>query len=73
MKSIFATLFFLTLGFTASANHEVKKDMKVPVTPKTIVIYKNYKTSSAIIYLDKHSKIKKALNFESKAQKAKLA
>ena len=73
MKSILFTIFLLSLGLTASANHDVKKEHKVPTSPKTIVIFKNFNTSSAIIYLDKNSKIKKALNFELKAQKAKLA
>lgn len=73
MKSILITIFFLTLGLTANANHEVKKEIKVATATKTIISFTNFKTSSAIIYLDKHSKIKKALNFELKAHKAKLA
>ncbi len=72
MKTIFTLLFVLTIGVTAQAQ-DTKSDTKVETVEMTIVASTANENSVARLYKFKNSKIKKALSFTTKRNKAKLA
>tara|TARA_R110002050_G_scaffold204522_4_gene340150 strand:- start:64382 stop:64600 length:219 start_codon:yes stop_codon:yes gene_type:complete len=72
MKTIIITIFFLFIGMTTQAQ-DAQKDSKVETTQMTVVTFNSYTTSTARLYKYKNSKIKKELDFRTKANKAKLA
>ncbi|MBD0851054.1 hypothetical protein [Maribacter arenosus] len=72
MKTIFTLLFVLTIGVTAQAQ-DTKSDIKVETVEMTIVTSTVNENSVARLYKFKNSKIKKALSFTTKRNKAKLA
>ncbi|MBD0851576.1 hypothetical protein [Maribacter arenosus] len=72
MKTIFTLLFVLTIGVTAQAQ-DTKSDIKVETVEMTIVASTANENSVARLYKFKNSKIKKALSFTTKRNKAKLA
>jgi len=75
MKAIITFVFFLTITLTASANtNEVKVIDIKNVTVEVVVAKEEVKgTEVARIYKFKNSRIKKALKFTTKANKAKMA
>lgn len=72
MKTILISIFFIFIGVTAQAQ-DAKKEVKVATTNMTIVTFTTYSTSTARLYKFKNSRIKKELDFTTKANKAKLA
>ncbi|MGB5435500.1 MAG: hypothetical protein WBM98_06380 [Maribacter sp.] len=72
MKTIFTLLFVLTIGVTAQAQ-DTKSDVKVETAQMTIVTSNTNGNTVARLYKFKDSKIKKALSFTTKRNKAKLA
>ena len=72
MKTILTILFVLTIGVTAQAQ-DTKSDSKVETVEMTIVTSTTNENSVARLYKFKNSKIKKALSFTTKRNKAKLA
>tara|TARA_R110002051_G_scaffold105833_4_gene178924 strand:+ start:22404 stop:22622 length:219 start_codon:yes stop_codon:yes gene_type:complete len=72
MKTILITIFFILTGISAQAQ-DSKKETKVVTTKLTIVTFSNYNSSTARLYKFKNSRIKKELDFTTKANKAKLA
>ena len=80
MKAIVTIIFIIFFGITAQANNEVK-EVKVETIEMTIVIATETKnevktettTEVARLYKFKNSRIKKALSFTTKRNKAKMA
>ncbi|WP_339838495.1 hypothetical protein [uncultured Maribacter sp.] len=78
MKTIITIIFIIFLGFTAQAQN-VTTDVKVETIEMTVVtetsneLILDAKTEVARLYKSKNSKIKKELNFITKASKAKMA
>jgi len=76
MKTILTLFFVLTIGVTAQAQ-DAKVDVKVDTIQMSIVTATTTTTSTentvARLYKFKNSKIKKALSFSTKRNKAKLA
>ena len=72
MKTILTILFVLTIGVTAQAQ-DTMSDSKVETVEMTIVTSTTNENSVARLYKFKNSKIKKALSFTTKRNKAKLA
>ena len=75
MKAIITFVFFLIVTLTASANtNEVKVIDIKNVAVEVVVVKEEVKgTEVARIYKFKNSRIKKALKFTTKANKAKMA
>ena len=78
MKTIATIIFIIFLGFTAQAQ-TAGTDVKVETIEMTIVTETTYqvnlesKTEVARLYKTKNAKIKKELNFLTKANKPKMA
>ena len=78
MKTIVTIIFIIFLGITAQAQ-TADTDVKVKTFEMTIVTETTYelnlevKTEVARLYKFKNSKIKKELNFSTKANKPKMA
>ncbi|TLP80349.1 hypothetical protein [Maribacter sp. ACAM166] len=78
MKTIATIIFIIFLGITAQAQ-TATSDVNVETIEITIVIESTYelnletKTEVARLYKSKSSKIKRELNFITKANKAKMA
>ncbi len=79
MKAILTLLFVLIIGVTAQAQ-DAPVDVKVETIKTTIVTSTSYenvrlesKTKVARLYKYKNSRIKKALSFTTKRNKAKMA
>ena len=72
MKTILISIFFIFIGVTAQAQN-AKIETKVSTAQMTIVTFSEYTTSTARLYKYKNSKIKKELDFTTKANRAKLA
>jgi len=78
MKTIITIIFIIFLGITAQAQ-TADTDVKVETIEMTIVTKTTYelnleaKTEVARLYKSKDSKIKKELNFITKANKPKMA
>ena len=76
MKAIVTFIFFIFISTTAMAN---TKDVKVVTVTKgvnleiTIVTKEVKNTEVARLYKFKNSRVKKALKFTTKANKAKMA
>lgn len=77
MKTIATIIFIIFLSFTVQAQNEIK-EVKVETIEMTIVTETMYeltleaKTEVARLYKSKNSKIKKELNFITKANKPKM-
>ncbi|WP_282053589.1 hypothetical protein [Maribacter luteus] len=72
MKTILTLLFVLTIGITAQAQ-DVKADVKVETVEKTIMTSASNENTVARLYKFKNSRVKKALSFTTKRNKAKMA
>lgn len=78
MKTIVTIIFIIFLGITAQAQ-TADTDVKAEIVEMTIVTETTYelnlevKTEVARLYKFKNSKIKKELNFSTKANKPKMA
>ncbi|MEH6512424.1 MAG: hypothetical protein V7734_04905 [Maribacter arcticus] len=78
MKTILTIIFIIFLSFTAQAQNATT-DVKVETIEMTIVTETSYelnleaKTEVARLYKSKNSKIKRELNFTTKANKPKMA
>tara|TARA_R110000764_G_scaffold29794_1_gene69625 strand:- start:11 stop:319 length:309 start_codon:yes stop_codon:yes gene_type:complete len=78
MKTILTIILIIFLSFTSQAQN-TSKDVKVETIEMTIVTEITYelnleaKTEVARLYKSKNSKIKKELNFITKANKPKMA
>tara|TARA_R110000764_G_C10830999_1_gene362904 strand:- start:121 stop:357 length:237 start_codon:yes stop_codon:yes gene_type:complete len=78
MKTIVTFIFIIFLGITAQAQ-TADTDVKAEIVEMTIVTKTTYelnleaKTEVARLYKFKNSKIKKELNFSTKANKPKMA
>ena len=78
MKTIITIIFIIFLGITAQAQ-TADTDVKVETIEMTIVTETTFelnleaKTEVARLYKSKDSKIKKELNFITKANKPKMA
>ncbi|WP_300022100.1 hypothetical protein [uncultured Maribacter sp.] len=78
MKTIIATIFIIFLSFTAQAQNNTS-DVKVEtiemgiVTETTFEVKENTSTEVARLYKFKNSRIKRDLNFITKANKPKMA
>ncbi len=71
MKAIITIIFILFIGVAAQAQDA--KEVKVVTVEKTVVIKTAEETKVARLYKFKNSRIKKALSFTTKRNKAKLA
>ncbi len=71
MKAIITIIFILFIGVAAQAQDA--KEVKVVTVEKTVVIKTAGETKVARLYKFKNSRIKKALSFTTKRNKAKLA
>ncbi len=74
MKAIVTIIFIIFFGITAQANNEVK-EVKVETIEMTIVTETTTETATEVarLYKFKNSRIKKALSFTTKKNKAKMA
>lgn len=72
MKTIFTLLFVLTIGVTAQAQ-DTKSNIKVETAQMTIVTASADGNTVARLYKSKDSRVKKALSFTTKRNKAKIA
>jgi tRNA A37 threonylcarbamoyladenosine synthetase subunit TsaC/SUA5/YrdC len=78
MKTILTIIFIIFLSFTAQAQ-KATNEVKVETIEMAVVTETTYelnleaKTEVARLYKSKNSKIKKELNFITKANKAKMA
>ncbi|MDF4221767.1 hypothetical protein PXC01_09230 [Maribacter sp. M208] len=78
MKIIIATIFIIFLSFTAQAQDNTS-DVKVEtiemgiVTETTFEVKENISTEVARLYKFKNSRVKRDLNFITKANKPKMA
>jgi hypothetical protein len=78
MKTILTIIFIIFLSFTAQAQNATN-EVKVETIEMTVVTETTYelnleeKTEVARLYKSKNSKIKKELNFITKANKSKMA
>ncbi len=78
MKTILTIIFIIFLSFTAQAQNATA-DVKVETIEMTIVTETSYelnldtKIEVARLYKSKDSKIKRELNFTTKANKPKMA
>ena len=68
MKTILTLIFVLTIGVTAQA-----QDVKVETVEMSIVTSTTNENTVARLYKFKNSRVKKALSFTTKRNKAKLA
>ncbi len=71
MKAIITIIFILFIGVAAQAQDA--KEVKVVTVEKTVVIKTAEEAKVARLYKFKNSRIKKALSFTTKRNKAKLA
>ncbi len=71
MKAIITIIFILFIGVAAQAQDA--KEVKVVTVEKTVVIKTSEETKVARLYKFKNSRVKKALSFTTKRNKAKLA
>ncbi len=71
MKAIITIIFILFIGVAAQAQDA--KEVKVVTVEKTVVIKTAEETKVARLYKFKNSRVKKALSFTTKRNKAKLA
>ncbi|NND80419.1 MAG: hypothetical protein HKN53_11010 [Maribacter sp.] len=72
MKTILTLLFVLTIGAAAQAQ-DAKVDVKVETIEMSIVNTTTNENTVARLYKFKNSRVKKALSFTTKRNKAKLA
>tara|TARA_R110002051_G_scaffold34256_5_gene76381 strand:- start:98 stop:334 length:237 start_codon:yes stop_codon:yes gene_type:complete len=78
MKTIITIIFIIFLSFTAQSQNTTE-EVKVETIEMTIVTETTYelnletKTEVARLYKSKNSRIKRDLNFVTKANKAKMA
>ncbi|APQ18301.1 hypothetical protein [Maribacter hydrothermalis] len=78
MKTIISIIFIIFLSFTAQAQNTTE-EVKIETIEMTIVTETNYvlnletKTEVARLYKSKNSRIKRDLNFVTKANSAKIA
>lgn len=78
MKTIVTLTFTLLLSF-AAFGQSAKKEVKVTTITKGIVLNIDIKKSDvqstevARLYMYKNARVKKALNFSTRARKAKMA
>ena len=72
MKTILTLIFVLTIGVTAQAQ-DAKVDVKVETVEMSIVTSTTNGNTVARLYKFKNSRVKKALSFTTKRNKAKLA
>ncbi|WP_299320158.1 hypothetical protein [uncultured Maribacter sp.] len=78
MKTIIATIFIIFLSFTAQAQNSTEEvkvetiEMSI-VTETTYEVEANTTTEVARLYKFKNSRIKRDLNFLTKANKPKMA
>ena len=73
MKAILTFVFFLTVTLTASANTNEVKVINVEEITFTTTKEEVKATKIARLYKFKNSRVKKALKFTTKANKAKMA
>ncbi len=72
MKTIATLIFVLFIGVAAQAQ-DASEEVKVETVEMTIVVPAANENSVARLYKFKNSKVKKALSFTTKRNKAKLA
>ncbi|MCK5443286.1 MAG: hypothetical protein KAJ23_15485 [Maribacter sp.] len=72
MKTILTLIFALTIGVTAQAQ-DTKSDVKVETVEMTIVTSTPNENTVARLYKFQNARVKKALSFTTKRNKAKLA
>lgn len=72
MKTILTLIFVLTIGMTAQAQ-DAKVDIKVETVQKAIVTSTSNGNTVARLFKFKNSRVKKALSFSTKRNKAKMA
>ena len=72
MKTILILFFVLTIGVTAQAQ-DTKADVKVVTVEMTIVTSTSNENTIARLYKFQNARVKKALSFTTKRNKAKLA
>ncbi|MGB5387565.1 MAG: hypothetical protein WBN20_12345 [Eudoraea sp.] len=72
MKTIVTLIFFLFIGVAAQAQ-DSKVDTKVETIEMSIVTSTTKENTVARLYKNKNSRVKKALSFTTKRNKAKLA
>ncbi|MFK5972785.1 MAG: hypothetical protein QM485_05845 [Flavobacteriaceae bacterium] len=72
MKTIATLIFILFIGVAAQAQ-DASEEVKVEAAEMTIVTPAANENSVARLYKFKNSKVKKALSFTTKRNKAKLA
>ena len=72
MKTILTLIFVLTIGVTAQAQ-DTKADVKVETVEMTIVTSTSNENKVARLYKFQNARVKKALSFTTKRNKAKLA
>ena len=72
MKTILTLIFVLTIGVTAQAQ-DAKADVKVETVEMNIVTSNTNENTVARLYKFQNARVKKALSFTTKRNKAKLA
>ncbi|MDE3743246.1 hypothetical protein [Maribacter polysaccharolyticus] len=72
MKTILTLIFVLTIGVTAQAQ-DAKADIKVETIEMTNITSSTNGNTVARLYKFKNSRVKKALSFTTKRNKAKMA
>ncbi|MFK5972782.1 MAG: hypothetical protein QM485_05830 [Flavobacteriaceae bacterium] len=72
MKTIATLIFILFIGVAAQAQ-DASEEVKIETVEMTIVTPAAKENSVARLYKFKNSKVKKALSFTTKRNKAKLA
>ena len=79
MKTVLTLIFALVISATAMANVPNKKEVKVKTISFGVELKMDIKKSDvkenqvARLYMYKNARIKKALNFKTKANRAKMA
>ena len=78
MKAITTLLFIILIGFTANAQ-EASKEVKVAIVTYGVELNVTIEKAAAQdnqvarLYMDKNYRVKKALSFKTKRNKAKMA
>ncbi|WP_411031474.1 hypothetical protein [Spongiimicrobium sp. 3-5] len=72
MKAILTIIFVLFIGVAAQAQ-DAKTDVKVETVEMTIEVSTTNENSVARLYKFKNARVKKALSFATKRNRAKLA
>jgi uncharacterized protein YpuA (DUF1002 family) len=72
MKTILTLIFVLTIGVTAQAQ-DTKADVKVETVEMTIATSTSNENTVARLYKFQNARVKKALSFTTKRNKAKMA